>query len=509
MLWPLMLLTIVSTDATTKVAPSPNILIAISDDQSYPHTSAYGSKMVHTPSFDRVARAGVLFTRAFAPSPGCSPSRAALLTGRFPWQLESAGTHASDFPAKYATFPSQLEAAGYSIGFTGKGWGPGNWRISGRKQNPAGPEFNRRKLAVDSQANGAADDDYPENFADFLKGRPKGQPFCFWFGAHEPHRPFVSGAGVKSGKQLKIAEVPPFLPDCPEVRKDLLDYALEIESFDQQLGRMLDQLKELGELDNTIVIVTSDNGMSFPRAKANCYEFGIHVPLAIQWPTRVPGGRVVDDLASFVDLTATILEAAGITAVADATKSVAVPGRSLLPLLTSGGSGVLEPNRQFVYSARERHSSARFENAGYPQRAIRSRDYLYVRNFEPDRWPAGDPQELLRNGSLGPMHAAYYDIDRSPSLAFLVNHREDPATKMYFQGAVAKRPTEEFFDIRNDSACLTNLVNSPAHAGPFAEHRLALERFLKETGDPRVGPRGSVFETYPRFSPIRSFPKPK
>ena len=104
----------------------PNLLIMMSDDQSFPHASAYGSKMVSTPNFDKVAKEGALFTNAFCAAPGCSPSRAAFLTGRHIWQIEEAGTHASSFPSKYLTFMEQLKLKGYHTGYTGKGWGPGN-----------------------------------------------------------------------------------------------------------------------------------------------------------------------------------------------------------------------------------------------------------------------------------------------------------------------------------------------------------------------------------------------
>src|SRR5262245_59874429 len=200
-----------------------------------------------------------------------------------------------------------------------------------------------------------------------------------------------------SGSKLR-----PFLPDTPEVRGDLLDYCVEIEWFDRQLGRMLKALEEAGELANTLVIVTADNGMSFPRAKANLYEYGIHVPLAICWPRRVPGGRVVGDLVGFVDLTATILDAAGVRH-ASAPQGEATPvGKSLLNILTTDRQGLVDPSRSMVFSGRERHSSARPANAGYPCRALRTHDYLYIKNFHPERWPAGDPREYDRKGRLGP-----------------------------------------------------------------------------------------------------------
>jgi N-sulfoglucosamine sulfohydrolase len=477
----------------------PNILLAISDDQSFPHASAYGSKMVSTPAFDRVASEGVLLTNAICASPGCSPCRAALLTGRHTWQIEHAGTHASSFSPKYVTYPDLLESAGYFVGYTGKGWGPGNWQDF-RPRNPAGPAFNARKNKPPFA--GISNNDYAGNFAEFLKKRPPDRPFCFWYGASEPHRAYQAGAGVDSGRKLETAEVPPFLPDAPEIRSDLLDYCVEIEWFDKHLGRMLEMLEEAGQLDNTLVIVTSDNGMSFPRAKANCYEYGIHMPLAIRWGGKVKGGRVVDDLVGFVDLTATILDVAGVEHPGELPPS----GRSIRNILESDKSGRVDPSRTEAYSARERHSSSRYDNLGYPQRCLRTPRFLYIRNFRPDRWPAGDPRKYDAPGRLGPMHGGYHDIDACPSLTFLVDHREEAEVSRYFHLAVDKRPAEELFDVVNDPGCLKNLASDPVHEAVRAELAGRLEQYLRVTGDPRVLDGGEIFETYPRYSPIRQFP---
>ena len=269
----------------------------ISDDQSFPHASAYGSKMVSTPNFDKVANNGALFMNAFCAAPGCSPSRAAFLTGRNIWQIEEAGTHASSFSAKYETFMESLAEKGYHTGFTGKGWGPGNWKISNRKENPAGPTFGSKK------------GNYAQAFRNFINVKPKEKPFAFWFGSSDPHRSFEKGSGLNSGKKLNDAEVPSFLPESPEIRNDLLDYAFEIERFDNDCGKMLTILEEEKMLDNTMIIITSDNGMAFPYAKANCTEFGIHMPLAICWKNKIPAKQQVDDLVGFIDLTATIHDA--------------------------------------------------------------------------------------------------------------------------------------------------------------------------------------------------------
>lgn len=490
------------TNTPVPRSSQPNILIAISDDQSFLHTSAAGCKAVQTPAFDRVAREGILFQNCIAGSPGCSPSRAALLTGRHDWQIEQAGTHDSSFPTNYVAFPDLLEAKGYAVGFTGKGWGPGNWKASGRARNPAGPEFGKRKLAPPTT--GISNNDYAANFKDFLATRSNGQPFCFWYGAHEPHRDYEKGSGLKSGKRLEDVVVPPFLPDTPEVRSDILDYCLEIEWFDQQLNQMLKTLEAAGELDNTLVIVTSDNGMPFPRAKANCYEYGIHEPLAIRWGAKVPSGRTVDDVVGFVDLTATILAATE-------TKPPTVyppSGHSLLNTLISTNQGYVDSAANVAWAARERHSSSRYHNWTYPQRALRTKQFLYIRNFKPERWPAGDPRVLKSDGSLGPTNGAFYDIDTAPTRDLLLQNYADPVLGKFFQLAVAKRPAEELFDIIKDPACLKNLAGDPAFAKTKDELSQQMMQYLEKTGDARVAGNGDIWETYPRFSGIRKFPAP-
>ena len=476
----------------------PNILIAISDDQSYPHASAYGSKLVDTPAFDRVAREGILFTNAYVASPGCSPSRAALLTGRYPWEIEQAGTHASLFPAEYEVFPDVLEEAGYVVGHTGKGWSPGDWEASGRSRNPAGPTFEEARL--DPPADGISSIDYAGNLERFLDVKPPEKPFYFWYGAHEPHRSFQRGVGLGRGVDPAEVEVPAFLPDVAEIRQDLLDYGFEIEWFDQHLAEMLTLLESRGELDNTIVIVTSDNGMAFPRAKANVYDYGIHVPLAIRWGALVPGAQNEDALVSLIDLAPTILEAAGVAP----DRYEQMTGRSLIPLL----EGRTDALHDAVYAGRERHSSSRYRHLAYPQRGLRSDRYLYIRNFRPERWPAGAPRKIV-DGELGPMHGGYHDIDAAPSLDFLIENAGDPVVARYLYLSVAHRPVEELYDVKEDPACLRNLAYEPPYHGVLADLRQQLIGFLRQTGDPRVLGQGDVWETYERLrGPMRDFPGP-
>jgi N-sulfoglucosamine sulfohydrolase len=501
------------------VAPSamadkrPNILVAISDDQSFPHASAYGYQAISTPAFDRVAKMGVLFNNAFTPAPGCSPMRAAFLTGRNIWQIEHAGTHASSFPKKYEVYQDRLEAAGYFTGCTGKAWGPGNWKVDGWPHNPAGAGWDKRKLKSPA---GISSNDYASNFADFLKDRPNDKPFSFWYGATEPHRSFGKGIGIENGLDPSKVVVPKFLPDTPEIRSDILDYCFEIQWFDQHLGRMLDQLEAAGELDNTLVVVTSDNGMAFPRAKANCYEYGIHMPLAVAWPAAAKAKRVVDDPVNLIDLTATIYDAAGV----DPPTETPIAGRSIRNILESTEQGIVDEARDAVFCGRERHSSSRFNSLSYPQRCIRTRDYLYIRNFRHERWPAGPAQKFdkvkygsdgsIVSSTLGPMHSGYHDIDACPSLTFLIENRDDANIGHFLGLSVDLRPAEELFDIRKDPACLHNLAADPAFAKVRSNLNARLFDYLKETNDARVTSPdgGDIWETYPRYSSLRWFPTP-
>ncbi len=509
----------------------PNILLAMSDNQSYPYAGAYGDRSVVTPGFDLVAKAGVLFNNAFSSSPGCAPSRASILTGRYPWQNEEAGGHQTLYPAKYVTFADALEQSGYFIGFTGKGCAPFNWRQGGRDRDPAGPEYNDIRYAFadtvvipdedipdpEAFASDISTVDYAENFRDFLKKRKKNEPFFFWYGSREPHIPFEEGAGIRSGKNINDVSVPGFLPDRAPIRKSLLDYAYEIDWFDSHLMKMIEILKEAGEYENTIIIVTSDNGMQFPYAIANCYEYGIHVPLAVSWPAKIPHARVSDDLVNLADLAPTVLDLAEVSQ----GEMLPMSATSMKDILIPDSAGATDVSRDATYSGRERHSSARWMNLGYPQRAIRTKDFLYIRNFYPERWPAGAPQVLDPKNPEKPyyMHGlnekgkftgeAYHDIDNDFVKSYLIENKDDPEISPYFELAVGKRPAEELFYIKNDPFSMYNLAADENYSEALEMMRNKLYDFLRKTEDPRVvGPNPDIFENYQRFFTIRPFPKP-
>lgn len=526
---PLLLLLIISCgDAASEeeVAGSrPNILFAISDDQSFAHTSFAGARFVNTPAFDRIAESGVYFRNCLAGSPGCAPSRSAIVTGRYHWQNEQSGQHASGWLKKYIPFVDLLKENGYHTGFTGKGVGPFKYGEidSLREENAAGKAYSSIRYKV-----GTEDDErygkfinavnYAANFADFLSQRKGDEPFFFWYGSTEPHRDYQEGIGLQRGKKLEDAEVPDFLPDVETVRSDLLDYAVEIEWFDLHLQRMLEHLESIGELENTIVIVTSDNGMPFPRAKANGYEYGIHVPFAVSYPKAFPAGRQVDDLISFVDLAPTILELTGTSS----DGMMPISGQSFLNILTSKKDGLVDENRQYAFNGRERHSASRYKNLGYPQRMIRDGQYLLTWNQHAARWPAGAPQRLNpdSDGELLPMYGldangmhhsdwAFTDVDACPTKSYLVENYTVDSIRPYFDLAYAKRPEFEFFDVRKDPFCLNNLSGDPAYRETELRLKQALTEKLQATEDPRVvGPDAEIFDSYTRYSPMREFPEP-
>ena len=436
----------------------PNILFAFADDWSWPFGSISGDKVLKTPTFDRVAREGVLFNHAFVAAPSCSPSRAAILTGQWHWRLEQAVNLWSTLPAKFPVYPDLIEQAGYHVGFTRKGWGPGSVTEGGRSRNPAGNSF--------------------KDFGAFMSARPAGKPFCFWFGSHDPHRGYKLGSGVASGMKLADVRVPACLPDNETTRSDLCDYFFAVQRFDRDTGEIIKAIEDAGELDNTLVVVSGDNGLPFPRCKSNLYDTGTNVPLAVRWPAKVKGGRVVEDFVSLTDLCPTFLEAAVLKPLECMT------ARSFMNVLAAKSGGQVDATRDHVLTGMERHANARAGNVGYPMRAYRTAEYLYIRNFAPDRWPAGDPE-------------AYRDIDGGPTKSYMLAHREDPAVKPLFELACGKRPAEELYDLKADPAQLKNVAGDPAYAETLKKLSAALTAELKATGDPRIVGGAEIIDTYP------------
>ena len=465
----------------------PNILFIIADDASRNSMSVHGSGFINTPNFDRVANEGVLFTNAYSNNPKCAPARASILTGRYSWQLEEAVVHRPLMPEKWMFYPELLEKSGYHVGSAGKGWGPGLWKRG--DHNPAGKGYDGVKLTPPYR--GISNNDYCENFKLFLAAREKDKPFCFWLGTFEPHRAYEKDSYLRAGRSLEDVKAQKFFPDNKIVRGDLMDYALEVEWFDEQIGQAIKILEDRGELDNTVIIVTSDHGMPFPRVKGQIYEEGVHVPLAIRWGDRIKPGRIVNDFINFPDIAPTVMEAAGLQPHGQMT------GKSFFDLMLSAESGWLDSSRTFSILGKERHDIGRDDGdeiaVGYPVRGIRTKDFLYVRNYEPQRWPAGNPEHGFKNSDDGPTEDYLVSVSRNGDFKFDESAHPD---FRFFELAFSFRPAEELYDMKNDLDCMYNLANEPEYTATKDELAGKLQKELIKQKDPRALGNGGIFDSY-------------
>ena len=515
-------LLICSFSAVVIADERPNILFAFADDWGR-YASAYAeldgpgtvNDVFETPAFDRVASEGVLFRSAFVTAPSCTPCRSSLLSGQYFFRTgRGAILQGAVWDSNIPTYPLILRDAGYHIGHTYKVWSPGTPADApyGAKEYAyikRGTTFNRfsqhatklvgEGMSVD-QAKQTLLAEVAGNFDDFLNARPDGKPFCYWFGPTNVHRKWIAGSGKKlwdiDPDKLK-GKLPEFLPDVPVVRQDFADYLGEAKAFDSALSLLLDRLAAIGELDNTLVVVSGDHGApGFPRGKCNLYDFGTAVPLAVRWPAKIPGGRVVDDLVNLMDLAPTFVEAGG------AKVPEVMTGKSLMPILQSEKAGQIDPERTWVITGRERHVAAAREGfLPYPQRALRTKDHLYIVNFEPDRYPMGDPKTVTpdsapsRDKLTNDTFIAFGDIDASPTKAWVIENRSNQ--KQFYDWGLGKRPREELFVIADDPDQIHNSADHPELAGVKKQLRERLLAELKQLGDPRVTGDGRTYERPP------------
>jgi len=450
------------------------VLFCIADDAS-PHFGAYGCTWAKTPAIDRLAQEGITFDRAYTPTAKCSPARAAILTGRYPWQLEAAANHNPFFPPNSMAFTEALADAGVAVGAAGKFWSPGVAQTADGADRTWG--IGPPGLARSGEA--------ASSYREFLAGLPPDKPAFFWFGSTNPHRPYARDAGLAAGKQLTdIDRVPAYWPDDEIVRRDMLDYATRIEAFDAEIAALLDVLDTSGQAKNTIVIVTSDHGMPFPRVKGHCFEAAHRVPLVVRLPAggREAGGRRVNDFVNFVDLAPTFLELFGIAAETSGMRPIT--GRSIVDLFED--RPVAGPPRDATFIGRERNDvngrAGTPSGLGYPARGIREGNHLYVKNFAPDRWPCCDPDLGLT------------DTDPGPTKQFIAVAGQ---LDRFWNRCFGLRPAEELYDVEKDPDCLKNLAGDAAHVTVRSRLAERLMAALREQEDPRVLGKGDVFDQYP------------
>lgn len=505
----------------------PNILFFFADDWGR-YASIYGeaepggiNDVVKTPTFDRIAREGVLFNHAHVSAPSCTPCRSALLTGQHFWRTKTGSILlGATFPEDLPTFPVLLRDAGYHIGATYKVWGPGTpsnfpFSTTGTMYGQAGSKFNGfsqyvtrevEKGTAIEEAKQALLDEARVNFKAFLADQKEGQPFCYWFGPTNVHRKWIKGSGKKlwgiDPDTLK-GKMPPFLPDVHEVRQDLADYFGEIAAWDAGMAVLLDELEKSGQAGNTIIAVSGDHGApGFPYGKCNLYDFGTGVPLVISGP-GVKGGRVVDDMTSLTDIAPTFLAAAGVDV------PEIMTGESLWPILKSEKEGLVDESRTRVFTGRERHvDEARADFKPYPQRCLRTHEYSFIINFRPDRWPMGDPY-LLGEDEEDPgidelennTRITLPDEDAGPTKAWLVTSRNEDQWKSHFDWVYGQRPKYELYDLTKDPDEATNVADDPEYAEIRKAMEAELMAELKVTGDPRLVNDGEFYETSPMSDP--------
>lgn len=510
---------IISVQAQNKNTSRYNILFVFVDDWGR-YASCYKgidgrptiNDVILTPNIDRVAKDGVLFRNAFVNAPSCTPCRSSLFSGRYFFNCnQGAILSGAVWDESIPTYPLMLRDAGYSIGKSYKVWGPGTpmdapfgeqkyaFEKAGNAPNKFSSQVTSRvsKGMSVTQARAEVLSQVRNNFNDFLAQRGKGKPWHYYFGPTNTHRIWEKGSGKKlwgiDPETLK-GLLPKFLPDVPEIREDVADYLGECQAVDAFVGVLLKCLEETGEADNTVIVLSGDHGMpGVTSGKCNLYDMGVSIPLIIRMP-GTKGGRIVDDFVRLPDLAPTFMEIGGVNPPDN------LYGKSLLPLLKSNKSGIIDPKRDWVITGRERHvANAREGNLPYPMRSLHTPDYVYIRNFEPDRWPMGAPgavtpeftpdSYLLENKT----QIAFADMDASPTKAWLIKNRLNSNYKWFYDLAFAKRPAEELYDIHLDPDMIKNLAGDIKFDDVKKKLSNRMMKELKRAQDPRV------VENTPRF----------
>lgn len=504
-------------------ADQPNILFCFADDWGR-YASCYAaidpkptaSSVVKTPNIDAVAKRGVMFRNAFVPAPSCTPCRSSLLSGRYFFNTgRGAILNGAVWDETIPSSPLLLRDSGYDLGKIAKVWSPGTpadapigkQQYAYQKSGMGFNQFSQQMTKAVNKGQSVADartallDQVAGNFAAFLKARDPKKPFFFWHGPTNVHRKWIKGSGMALwgiNPDDLTGKLPKFLPDVPEVREDFADYLGEAQAFDAQVGVILKQLKDAGELDNTIVVISGDHGApGFLGGKCNLYDFGVGVALVAAGP-GIPGPRVVDDFTCLMDLTPTFLDIGRVK------HPAGLNGQSLWPVLTSQKEGQVDPTRTWVITGRERHvATARDGNLPYPQRALRTKDFLYIRNFAPDRFPLGSPKNVsadtapTEDALTNDTYAAFADMDASPTKAWLIEHRNDPKWKWHYDYAFARRPAEELFDLNADPDQIKNVASDKNYEATRKKLANQLTKTLTDAGDPRVTEKDCRFERPP------------
>lgn len=409
----------------------PNFVVIIADDMGWYDCGAYGHPSIKTPHIDQLAKDGLRFDHAYLTTSSCSPSRASIMTSRYPHNTGAETLH-SQMDASAVLVSTPLREAGYYTAVAGK------WHLG---------ENVRNQFDVIYGGNPGGE----EKWIEALQKRPKEKPFFFWLASMDPHRDYGGkGAAAKIHSPAEVV-VPPYYPDVPEVRQDFVDYYDEIARLDSYVGKVREELAAQGVADNTMIVFMTDNGRPFPRCKTRITDEGIQTPFLVTWPAKIRAGQATSSLVSSIDLAPTMLELAG------AKTPESFQGKSFSAIL----SNPLAKTRGSVFAEHNWHDFTAFE------RAVRNERYTYIHNYLP-ALPKTPPADAVRS----PTHRILQQY-----------HAEGKLQLWQVDPFEAPGPAEFLYDNELDPYSLNNLIDSPAHQQVIAMLKKELAQWQAQTGD--------------------------
>lgn len=446
--------------AAQTTPPAPNIILFVGDDWSY-HTSIAGDSLAQTPTYDFLAKSGaVRFSNAFMNTPSCTAARSILLTGQYAHQLGAGGVLWGSLDIKIPVFTQILEKNGYFVRSIGKGWSPGSWQQGGYTEDPVGEKI--------------------KSVEEFFQQIPASQSFFLWYGSTKTHRPFLFGEGKNKGIDPQQIKVPPFLPDTDSVRLDLCDYYQNVREMDDELKKLVEQLKAKKLLHHTIIIVVSDNGMAFPHGKTQLYDTGTRMPLLIYAPMFLNAEHSCENtnFVSLLNIAPTILDLAGVpvasTMLGSSLKPYLLPQRVPLPACDSV---FLEFNRHGFNTTNKIAISP-------PTRAYRNTQFLYIKNYQKKAT------------------SFLADCDNSPTKKFLIQHRKDKIFNDWIHLLYpVTKPAEELYEVQKDPFQLNNIADDSLYQDVLSDLRQRLHQWQKNTQDPLLQ-NEEYYNTLPHYRPV-------
>jgi len=416
-------------EAEKKPAPDrPNIVVMLADDQTYLDSGAYGNKDVKTPNIDRLAGQGMLFERCFTATAMCAPTRQQLYTGIFPVRNGAYPNHSRVKPGT-KSIVHYLKALGYRVALAGKS------HVGPRESFP----FERIPTS---------------GVREFVE-RDHKQPYCLFYASNSPHLPWKTGDA--SAYDPKKITVPPYMVDVAQTRQGLCRYYAEITSFDAEVGKCMKVVGDSPCKDNTIFIYTSEQGMQAPYAKWTCYDLGLRTALVVRWPKRIKAGSKAKAMVQYVDVTPTLVEAAG------GKVPEGLDGRSFLQVLL----GKTDKHNDLVYGV---HTTAKIISAtpgGYPVRSVRDEKYKYIRNLR--------HTATFRNTMIVSDRENIWK-------PWVEKARTDKFAAKRVSGYL-NRPAEELYDIVSDPHELNNLSGDEKHRQIMDAMNRKLQAWMDQQGD--------------------------